>query len=180
MKAKSIIPLLILSAIVTLGLFLLDRHFGLAHTDASVKADTITIVKHDTVTVYKPAPRDSTITGYVSDRLPKRNGNKGEENIPDFGNIEADNIPADSADVIIPIETKTYRDSTYSLQISGYRCNLDWIQTYNKRETVTIKEPPNPLKPKRWHLGVGVGYGITPHGAEPFVGVTLTYSILSF
>lgn len=36
------------------------------------------------------------------------------------------------------------------------------------------------LKPKRWHLGLQSGLGFTPNGIQPFVGVGVTYSIISW
>ena len=83
--------------------------------------------------------------------------------------------PTDSAIVEIPITQHEYSDSTYHLLVSGFHVSVDELTIYPKREVVTIKQPP-----KRWHLGLSVGYGITPKGFEPMAAVTITYSLFSF
>lgn len=75
----------------------------------------------------------------------------------------------------LPITQLHYADTTYEAWVSGYAPQLDSIYVFPKREIVTtvIKQPP-----KRWHIGIQAGAGITPCGVQPFVGVGLTYSFL--
>ncbi len=90
-----------------------------------------------------------------------------------------DTSAVDSVLVAVPMERKTYTDSTsYRAVVSGAWVSLDTMEVYARREVVTITQPPD--RPKRWHLGVGAGYGITPRGMQPWVGVTLSYSLWSF
>lgn len=81
----------------------------------------------------------------------------------------------DSVKVEIPITQMEYEETEYHAWVSGYEPSLDSIFVYPKREVVTIKKPP-----KRWHIGPTVGFGYTPHGFEPYIGVSVTYSIISF
>lgn len=81
----------------------------------------------------------------------------------------------DSVQVEIPIMRYEYSDSTYHLWVSGFRVNLEEISVFPTREVVTIKKPP-----KHWHLGPCAGLGFTRRGVEPFVGVSVMYSIFSF
>lgn len=76
---------------------------------------------------------------------------------------------------------KEYRDSLYTAWVSGYQPELDSLHLYipEKTVTITLRE-----QPKHWHLGVTAGYGATLQDKtvrlSPYVGVGLTYSIISF
>ena len=102
------------------------------------------------------------------DNFPTKIDNKG--NFPDI----SANFP-DSVNVQIPITQKVYEDSTYKAYISGYNASLDSFYIYPQTKIVTIKE-----KPKRWHLSVSAGYGITPKGLQPCLMVGVSYMIFSF
>lgn len=84
----------------------------------------------------------------------------------------------DSATVEIPITQKVYRDSSYTAYVSGFRPNLDSIMIYAPVRTVRIKD-----KPKRWGIGVQVGYGVTvtkqPQFA-PYIGIGVSYNLWNF
>lgn len=85
----------------------------------------------------------------------------------------------DSLTFRLPIEQSVYEDTDYKAYVSGYNAKLDSIFVYPRHETVvkTIKVPPNR---KRWHLGLTAGYAMTPKGLQPYLGVGITYSIISF
>jgi hypothetical protein len=72
------------------------------------------------------------------------------------------------------LSQKKYKDATYTAWVSGYRVKLDSIEVYQKTVTNTIN---NYIKPKRWTITAGVGYGISRNGLEPFVGVMAGYRI---
>ncbi|MBP3511159.1 MAG: hypothetical protein J6K19_03860 [Prevotella sp.] len=85
---------------------------------------------------------------------------------------------ADSAVVELEIVQRHYKDSTYEAWVSGpVDPRLDSVTVF-ARSTVITKQVWKP--PKRWHVGVTAGYGYGPRGFQPFVGVGVTYSILSF
>lgn len=85
----------------------------------------------------------------------------------------------DSVAVKIPITQKRYDGENYSAWVSGYEPSLDSIFVSQRTDVVTIREkkPPN-----KWHIGVqcGVGYTFKSKQFEPFIGVGLSYSIISF
>ncbi len=148
-----------------------------------ITADTIT--RYDTLLVKSPTARDSIVVKYITKTLPK-SGNNSVENIPQIGNIHGDNIPvfaevadSDSVAVKIPITQKRYDGENYSAWVSGYEPSLDSIRVRERTNVVTIREskPPN-----RWHVGVqcGVGYTFKSKQFEPFIGVGISYSIISF
>ena len=64
-------------------------------------------------------------------------------------------------EIPVPVEVKTYEDSTYRAQVSGYRPALDWIETYAKTTTITqYIERPAP----RWSFGLTAGPGVLYDG----------------
>ena len=113
--------------------------------------DTTTVTLYDTITVYKPVPRDSIVIRYKTARLPVAYNN-AVENIPEKDNIANNNIP-DSANVVIPISQIEVKDSTYHVWASGYRVSIDSLYVYPRTEYVTINKTVA-SKPKRWHIGV--------------------------
>lgn len=84
----------------------------------------------------------------------------------------------DSAAVEVPITQLHYTDPMYDVWVSGFAQRMDSIKIYPRTETITIREykPPNP---KRWHIGPTIGVGVTTHGIEPFIGISVTYSLIS-
>lgn len=85
---------------------------------------------------------------------------------------------SDSTTVELPIIQRHYADSTYDAWVSGpIDPRLDSLNIYAPVTTIT-KQVWKP--PKRWHIGPTIGYGYTPHGFEPYLGISVTYSIISW
>lgn len=82
----------------------------------------------------------------------------------------------DSAIVGLPIIQRHYADSTYEAWVSGpVDPRLDSLRVFASTSIITKREWK---PPKRWHIGPTVGFGFTPHGFEPFIGVSVTYSLI--
>lgn len=142
--------------------------------------DTITV--YDTIPYIEPAPVHSQQVGSKKVTIPTSYIDRGIENLPDIradtagqicATISADN--PDSLTLQLPITQNVYEGEDYKAYVSGIYPSLDSVFVYPRRETVTIKKPP-----KRWHIGPTIGYGITPQGLQPYFGVSVTYSIISF
>lgn len=139
-----------------------------------------TVKVYDTIPYIEPAPVHSQQTGYKQVTIPTSYIDRELENLPD---IRADTAGLTSADVEatvpdsltlqLPITQNVYEGEDYKAYVSGVYPSLDSLFVYPQREIVTIKKPP-----KRWHIGPTVGFGYTPHGFEPFIGISLTYSII--
>ena len=84
---------------------------------------------------------------------------------------------SDSATIELPIMQSVYESADYKAYVSGVHARLDSIFVYPLHEVVTVKEKQ---PPKRWHIGITTGYGISTKGMQPYVGIGLTYSIISF
>lgn len=142
--------------------------------------DTVTV--YDTIPYIEPAPVHSQQTGYKQVTIPTSYIDRGSDNLPD---IRADTAGLTSADVEatapdsltlqLPITQNVYEGEDYTAYVSGVYPSLDSLFVYPRREIVTIKKPP-----KRWHIGPTVGYGLTPQGFQPYFGISITYSLISF
>ncbi|MDY5632529.1 MAG: hypothetical protein SPF56_08590 [Bacteroidaceae bacterium] len=94
----------------------------------------------------------------------------------DTAALELPYAAADSADVEIPITSREYKGAGYRAWVSGYNPMLDSIEVYSTTTTVI---PPKPRR-KRWGIGVQAGYGLGRNGMQPYVGVGVSYNLLSF
>ena len=140
--------------------------------------DTVTI--YDTIPYIEPAPVHSQQIGYKQVKIPTTYINRGVDSLPDIradtaelASADVDATAPDSLTLQLPITQNAYEGEDYNAYVSGVYPSLDSLFVYPRREIVTIKKPPT-----RWHIGPTVGIGFTPHGFEPFIGVSLTYSII--
>ena len=124
-----------------------------------VRVDTLLI--RDTITQEMPVYR----TNFVRDTITM---------------VVRDTIP-----VFLPIEVKVYEDSTYRAEVSGVFPSLDKIEVYQRTQVVTKEIERDVLIPvrQRWGIGIQAGYGVSFGSspcAAPYVGVGLTYNIISW
>lgn len=140
--------------------------------------DTVRAVYVDTVRYVLPVARDSVVLRYIKVRVPRADSVNDtlRGRYKNSGETYKNN---DSAEVEIPITQKKYSDTTYTAWVSGFRPTLDSIHVYPRHEVVTVTNTVRG-KPKRWGVGVHAGYGVTPHGLQPYIGVGVNYSILDF
>lgn len=164
--------------------------FGRGTITVKTERDTTTYV--DTIPYYQPVAKDSAVIRYVTRTLPV----KGRVNITtnktdtflaeNYAQNNGENIPplyasvdSDSAAVAIPITQKRYDGDDYRAYVSGYEPNLDSIFVFPKTTVIHERsyKPPN-----KWHIGItgGYGYGFKSKQAEPYIGIGITYSIISF
>lgn len=151
---------------------------GCGHEKDGAVPDTVRKVFVDTVKYLQPVVRDSVVVKCVKVRVPRAdsvNDTLGGR----YKNSGGTYKNSDSAEVVIPITQKRYSDTTYMAWVSGFRPALDSIHVYPRREVVTITNTVRD-KSKRWGVGFHAGYGFTPHGLQPYIGVGLNYSILDF
>lgn len=116
-----------------------------------VLRDTITEVHIDTFTAYKPQLYKVTVKDTIY-------------------------LPNPQYPHILVQEVKEYRDSSYYARISGINAFLEYIEIYPKNTIKYITTTEIICEqPKKWAIGLQGGYGITPKGMQPYVGVGLTY-----
>ncbi len=88
----------------------------------------------------------------------------------------------DSVPVVLPIEQRHYRqDSVYDAWVSGYAPRLDSLRVYQRERTVyREREMPSRHRDRRWGIGVNAGYGMTPQGLQPYIGIGVSYNLIIF
>ena len=94
----------------------------------------------------------------------------------------------DTLYIELPREIRVYEDSLYRAEVSGYDPRLDRIDLYTREVVVSKTEITTKTeaitRPNRWGLGVQVGYGIGVHAntiyTTPYVGVGISYNLLTF
>lgn len=137
-----------------------------------VISDTVTIVKIKTVRYDDP-----TLVSYSFDDIHISPVPLLPEFNPKVFDLEIDYSKFDSGRV-----TKIYQDSTYTAQVSGsVDCQLDWIETYAKEviKEVYITETVK-TKPKRFGLGVQMGYTYMQNKWRPYIGVGVSWNFIRF
>ena len=150
--------------------------------DTKVERDTVCV--YDTIPHYYPQPVEVEklrteyrwLTRVVTE-------NVGQKKISvDSASFSA-KIPQDSVLVEVPIESKHYSGKNYDAYVSGYETNLDSIKVYSETQYITETiEKATKTKRKPWGIGfhVGYGYDFKSKTAAPFVGVGISYDIISF
>lgn len=146
--------------------------WGAAATAQHIETETDTIIVVDTIPYYHPVPKDSVVVRYETRILPAVHQQNQEQEI---------SVSQDSAEVSIPITQKVYEADEYKAYVSGYEPSLDSIMVYPQTALINTIVREN-RKPPRWHIGVtgGYCYGLDSRRFEPYIGVGITYSFLSF
>lgn len=141
--------------------------------DESVSRDTV--ILHDTVPEYLPAPKDSVRTKYVTRWLPRDTSSR----VDHF--IGANNMDhyADTSKMIaveVPITSKHYGSKDYDAWVSGFEVSLDSIKVYKETQYITevrtISKPPN-----KWELDLigGLNYNTARQDFTPYAGGEILY-----
>ena len=187
---------------VLLCLNVYQCHRGQTLPTNGAYTDTLTV--YDTVRVEIPTPKEDKPLGSIAAKLPVSVPKLSEserklqetvqilrDSLANFGKSvpgaddKEDNFPnkiepkeQDSVTVQIPITQRVYETDRYRAVISGYQPSLDDLLIYQPSQVVRIKD-----KPKRWGIGVQVGYGMTVKGTpqfSPYIGVGVSYNLFTF
>lgn len=132
-----------------------------------VHADTVTLVRVDTVVIERPVPV----------RVVE------EEPVYIQMQVPGDTIfePGDTVFMPVPILQYQFRDSLYALDVSGYAVSLDRLEVYPRNIYRTITQTTERVvkDKKRWGLGLQAGYGYAfgPRRFAPYIGVGVQYSL---
>lgn len=143
----------------------LSRHLCPFLGDFShVKEKVVEVIKTDTIRVETPVfiERHTVDTMVVS--------------VTEF------QVVHDTAFVQLPREEVEYRDTSYRAVVSGFLPRLEELEIYQREKVVTIQTEKVVRVPdaKRWGVGVQAGYGITPAGPQPYLGLGVSYNFLRF
>lgn len=159
-----------------------EKHNGKPPSEVEVVDSTTTIEeKADTA----PHCRDSVVIRYQYVSIPikappdgataGKDSPSSDENLA--GEISVVNVTDDSIAVTIPISQRLYETEDYRAYVSGYNAALDSIFVTSKSTVVRIRDP---VKTKRFSVGLQAGYGITPKGFQPYIGIGVSVNLFSF
>lgn len=174
-----------MAGIILLMLVELVRVKARGSEDGTVLTDTVTVTLHNTVEVVKPAPIETRALPGMVVMLPRWvapdmdvASKKQVADSASVAPIEDYLCKQDSVAVVAPIEQNVYTDSTsYRAVITGAWVSLDTMEVWNRHEITTIRHEVTRPDRRRWSIGIGVGYGITPHGFQPYIGITASYTL---
>lgn len=146
-------------------------------------ADTVTVIRTETIAYRDLCPADSSVTSRVTVRLPVVHPSppKGKGDTLRSRTEQAQPpdtaLAADSATVSLPVTSKKYTGPDYTAYISGFQPRLDSI--FIRRSTVTQTVTPPQRAARRWSFGLQAGYGITPKGFQPYLGIGASYNLFT-
>ena len=127
-------------------------------------ADTITIIKVDTLLIAEPKVEYR----YIKEK--------------EYVTITDSLLIYDTVTKIIelPREYLVYNNSAYRAVVSGVQPRLDTISVYPKTVTNTITKYVTEKKKTRWGLGVQAGYGYNGKDWKPYLGAGVQYNLISW
>ncbi len=142
-------------AVGALAVALLSKH------DVAPAPEVRVLTRRDTVRIETPRPVYRRVVDTVVVSLPL---------VADTGAV---------ADVVVPLEQAVYGGVDYKVYVSGYRPRLDSLQ-FVASECIHTTIMPAVIRSKRFSVGIQAGYGITPRGFQPFLGVGVSLKIVEF
>lgn len=87
---------------------------------------------------------------------------------------------SDSLQLVLLRVQRHYSDSTFDAWVSGVDPRLDSIKTYQTNMIITTEIPVIQVKKTKWGLGINAGYGVGQGGFTPYIGIGVSYNILSW
>lgn len=157
----------LVNALLTLAcVFLFGFIIGQKHPQKSpvepIKTKVDTLVIRDTIMSYKPIYVDRVKLDSVL--------------IPVVDSVKIH----DTTFVYLEREKVTWRDSLCEVYASGIMASVDSVRHFQEYKYITI-ETQVPFKVKsHWGLGVNAGYGVGKGGFTPYIGVGISYNLLSW
>lgn len=91
--------------------------------------------------------------------------------------LKVEKLGDDSVSISIPITQSLYETEDYRAYVSGYNAGLDSIFITSRQTVVRIRDP---VKKKRFSVGINAGYGMTPKGFQPYIGLGVSINLFNF
>ena len=161
---KKCLPLLVAFAIGFAGACVTRAQWPFLGRFSHVKEKVVEVIKTDTLYVEKPVFYETRVVDTM------------------VVTVTEWEVVHDTAFVSLPREEVEYRDTSYRAVVSGFRPRLEELEIYQKERVVTIQTEKVVTVPdrRRWGVGVQAGYGITPAGFQPYLGVGVSFDLLSW
>lgn len=142
--------------------FLIGRRVGKQGQEETIITQVDTLVIRDTIRINEPVIVERRVVDTMTIE------------VPDYLVVH------DTAYVNLPREEVEYRDSSYRAIISGFLPRLEEIEIYRQDRVVTIETTRTIKERSHWGLGVQAGAGISTQGLVPYVGIGVSYNILTW
>ena len=162
MKGRKYILTGIGVAVAILILFLFDRRIPRNSPQEPQSARVDTLFIRDTIKVTEPV--------YVTRRM------VDSVLVPVTDTIRL----RDTLYVFLEREQIRWEDSLSVVYASGVRPEIDSVIHYAERMVIVKEIPVVRVKKTRWGVGIQAGAGATKDGLTPYVGVGVSYNILSW
>ena len=148
--------------IALVSAFSLGHRMGKRGQEVVIKTQVDTLVIRDTITQIQPV--------FV------------ERRVVDTMTIEVVDFQVvhDTAFVSLPREEVEYRDTSYRAVVSGFLPRLEEIEIYRQDRIVTIETTKTIKEKTHWGVGVQAGMGVGKGGISPYIGVGVSYNILTW
>ena len=160
-RYEKVMTILCVILVILVGILIGQKHRQKSPLEPpETKVDTLVI--RDTIIQYKPIFVDKIKVDSVL--------------IP----IKDTIVIRDSVYIYMDREKITWRDSLCEVYASGIMASVDSVRHFQEYKYITI-ETQVPVKVKsHWGLGVNAGYGVGKGGLTPYVGVGISYNLLSW
>lgn len=86
----------------------------------------------------------------------------------------------DTTFITLPKQQRKYQSPQFQAWVSGYDPKLDSIKLFQTTRTITKEIPVIQKQKPRFSVGITGGYGVGKDGLTPFVGVGLTYNLITW
>lgn len=84
----------------------------------------------------------------------------------------------DTVLVEVPIYNYVAQDSSYRVEVEGFNVNFKSVEVYPR--TVYRTQENVAKTSNKWGLGVQAGYGVSKQGLSPYIGVGVSYNIITW
>ena len=160
-RYDKVMTILCVILLILIGILIGQKHRQKSPLEPTeIKVDTLIV--RDTIMQYKPIFVDKIKVDSVL--------------IPVKDTI----VIRDSVYIYMDREKITWRDSLCEVYASGIMPQVDSVRHFQEYQYVTI-ETAKPVKEKsHWVLGINAGYGVGQGGLTPYIGIGVSYNILSW
>lgn len=85
----------------------------------------------------------------------------------------------DSLRLVLLRVQRHYPDSLYDAWVSGVDPKLDSIKIYQTNMVITKEIPVPQVRHPQFVIGLQAGYGASKEGVSPYIGIGVTYNVMS-
>ena len=160
-RYEKVMTILCVILLILIGILIGQKHRQKTPVEPTeTKVDTLVV--QDTIMQYKPIFVDKIKVDSVL--------------IPVKDTI----VIRDSVYIYMDREKITWRDSLCEVYASGVMASVDSVKHFQEYKYITI-ETQVPVKVRsHWGLGINAGYGVGKGGLTPYIGMGISYNILTW